>query len=447
MEEETTKTMKIAVAGVGYVGLVSAVGYAHHGHTVTAVDLDTIKVEKLNAGVSPIYEPGLEDLLQEQLRSGRITFTTDNASAYAYADAIVIGVGTPENEDGSANLTAVYQVAHEIGLNIQQDCLVIVKSTVPVGTNDKIEAIVRGALRSAVEVDVVSNPEFLAQGSAVKDTLYGSRIVVGSESAKADAKMRDIYANYGQPIISVSRKSAELVKYASNDFLALKISFVNEIANLCDILGADIEEVTEGMGYDSRIGNSFLRAGIGYGGSCFPKDTKALHWLAEDHGFVLRTIEAAIKINEKQKYTLIHKLRKIMPNLAGKKIAVLGLTFKPNTDDLREAPSIPNIKVLQKEGAVVQAYDPIAMETAATLLGDASIMKNSLEEALEGADACLIFTEWDTICALSTSTFQRWMVRPLVLDGRNCFDKNDMEKAGISYHSIGRPLTKVGQLQ
>ncbi|MBC2021876.1 UDP-glucose/GDP-mannose dehydrogenase family protein [Listeria booriae] len=439
--------MKIAVAGVGYVGLVSAVGFANHGHTVTAVDLDAMKITGLTAGISPIFEPGLEELLQEQLEAGRIHFTTDGASAYADADAIVIGVGTPENEDGSANLSAVYQVAREIGASIQKDCLVIVKSTVPVGTNDKIEAVVRGALRSAVDVDIVSNPEFLAQGTAVHDTLHGSRIVVGSETPKADAKMREIYAEYGQPIISVSRKSAELVKYASNDFLALKISFVNEIANLCDILGADIEEVTEGMGYDERIGKSFLRAGIGYGGSCFPKDTKALHWLAEDHGFILRTIEAAIKINEKQKYALLHKLRKEMPNLAGKKIAVLGLTFKPNTDDLREAPSIPNLRILQQEGAIIQAYDPIAMAQTAKEIGDASIMKDSIEAALEGADACLIFTEWDTICAITPDTFRKWMANPLVLDGRNCFNKNEMEASGIAYKSIGRPLTKVGQLQ
>ncbi|EUJ48380.1 UDP-glucose dehydrogenase family protein [Paenilisteria rocourtiae] len=439
--------MKIAVAGVGYVGLVSAVGFAHHGHMVTAVDVDAMKIAGLTAGISPIFEPGLEALLQEQLAAGRIQFTTDSASAYADAEAIVIGVGTPENEDGSANLAAVYQVAHEIGASMQQDGLVIVKSTVPVGTNDKIEAIVRGALRSAVDVDIVSNPEFLAQGSAVYDTLHGSRIVVGTESATAEAKMRDIYAAYGQPIVSVSRKSAELIKYASNDFLALKISFVNEIANLCDILGADIEEVTEGMGYDPRIGNSFLRAGIGYGGSCFPKDTKALHWLAEDHGFLLRTIEATIKINEKQKYLLLHKLRQEMPTIAGKKIAVLGLTFKPNTDDLREAPSIPNMKVLQKEGAIIQAYDPIAMAQTAEKLGDASIMKDSIEAALEGADVCLIFTEWDEIRAISPDTFKKWMANPIVLDGRNCFNKYEMEAAGIAYQSVGRPLAKVRQLQ
>ncbi|MBC1227728.1 UDP-glucose dehydrogenase family protein [Listeria booriae] len=439
--------MKIAVAGVGYVGLVTAVGFAHHGHMVTAVDLDTQKIAGLTKGISPIYEPGLEALLQEQLAANRIQFTTDGASAYANADAIVIGVGTPENEDGSANLSAIYQVAREIGQSIQKDCLVIVKSTVPVGTNDKIETIVQEALKHAVHVDVVSNPEFLAQGSAIYDTLHGSRIVIGTESRAAEEKMRELYDAYGQPILAVSRRSAELVKYASNDFLALKISFVNEIANLCDILGADIEEVTEGMGYDPRIGNSFLRAGIGYGGSCFPKDTKALHWLAEDHGFVLRTIEAAIKINEKQKYVLMHKLRKELPNLAGKKIAVLGLTFKPNTDDLREAPSIPNMRVLQKEGAIIQAYDPIAMAKTAEILGDATIMKNSVEEALDGADACLIFTEWNEICATLPDTFKNYMATPLVLDGRNCFDKHAMALAGITYQSIGRPLAKVRQLQ
>ncbi|MBC1457754.1 UDP-glucose dehydrogenase family protein [Listeria newyorkensis] len=439
--------MKIAVAGVGYVGLVSALGFAYHGHTVTAVDLDKYKIAGLSAGVSPIFEPGLEELLQEQLAAGRIQFTTDGASAYSDADAIVIGVGTPENEDGSANLNAVYQVANEIGQNIQKDCLVIVKSTVPVGTNDSVEAIVKEALKNRAEVHVISNPEFLAQGSAVYDTLHGSRIIIGTDSEIAEAKMRTIYADYGQPIVVVSRKSAELVKYASNDFLALKISFVNEIANLCDILGADIEEVTEGMGYDARIGNSFLRAGIGYGGSCFPKDTKALHWLAEDHGFVLRTVEAAIKINEKQKYTLIHKLRKEMPHVAGKKIAVLGLTFKPGTDDLREAPSIPNIKVLQREGAIIQAYDPIAMDAVAAQLGDESMMKGSIEEALVGADACLIFTEWDEIRKISPDTFTRWMASPNVLDGRNCFNKYEMEAAGVVYQSIGRPLARVRQLQ
>src|SRR4051794_10567679 len=295
--------MKIAVAGTGYVGLVTGVCLAEHGHSITCVDIDDNKVALMQAGVSPIYEPGLEELMKKNM--GQLTFTTAYKEAYKNADVIFIGVGTPEKQDGSANLTYVYGVAEQIAQSIRKDCVVVVKSTVPIGTNNKIEDIIKGNLAHHVNVYVASNPEFLAQGTAVRDTLHTSRIVIGVEEEYAGEVLKEVYKDFGAPIVVTNRKSAEMIKYASNDFLALKISFINEIANLCEIIGADIEDVALGMGYDKRIGDRFLNAGIGYGGSCFPKDTKALHWLANFHDNELKTVKAAIDVNENQKLKLI----------------------------------------------------------------------------------------------------------------------------------------------
>lgn len=430
--------MRIVVAGTGYVGLVTGACLAEVGHNVTCVDIDEKKVEMMKKGVSPIYEPGLDELLKNNYELGKIDFTLDYINAYRNADVIFIGVGTPEREDGSANLEYVYNVAKQIAENVEKDALVVVKSTVPIGTNDKVEEYIKLNLKNRVNVEVASNPEFLSQGTAVKDTLNASRIVVGVESKKAEETLREVYERFNHPIVVTNRRSAEMIKYASNDFLALKISFINEIANLCEIVGANIEDVAKGMSYDERIGSKFLKAGIGYGGSCFPKDTKALHWLAEDNGYELKTVKATIEVNENQKFRLIRKAIQRHGTLKGMKVAVLGLTFKPGTDDLREAPSIPNIRRLLEEGAEVVAYDPVGAENFKKLYPERVQYVNSPEEALKDADLAFIFTEWDEIKKIEIRKFKELMKSSIVYDGRNCFDINDKELEGIEYYSIGR---------
>jgi len=431
--------MNITVAGTGYVGLVTGVCLAEKGHTITCVDNVKDKISILNQGISPIFEPGLDELIIKNAEAGKLFFTTDYQSVYAKSDVIFIGVGTPENEDGSANLNYVYAVAQQIAESLEQDCLIVVKSTVPIGTNEKIEELIRKHLKNNVQVEVASNPEFLAQGTAVHDTLYASRIVIGVESESAKKTLSDVYMPFEQPILTMNRRSAEMVKYASNDFLALKISFVNDIANLCEVVGANIEDVTKGMSYDKRIGNKFLNPGIGYGGSCFPKDTKALHWLSEEEGYVLRTIKAAIEVNEKQKFTLIKKARRDFSTFKDLKVAILGLTFKPGTDDLREAPSIPNIRLLLNEGANIHAYDPVGIENFKKIYPTQIYYQETLEEALKDADLCFIFTEWDEIRNMDIDLFNTKMKTPYVYDGRNCFSLEKMKKIGINYQSIGRP--------
>lgn len=431
--------INITVAGTGYVGLVTGVCLAEVGHQVICVDNNDKKINLLRQGISPIYEPGLDELIIKNTEKGNLSFTTDYKHAYAHSDVIFIGVGTPENEDGSANLNYVYTVAREIAESVEQDCLVVVKSTVPIGTNDRVETFIKEHLKHDVKIEVASNPEFLAQGTAVRDTLHASRIVIGTESEEAKQILMDVYEPFKLPILHMNRRSAEMVKYASNDFLALKISFVNDIANLCEKVGANIEDVTNGMSYDERIGNRFLNPGIGYGGSCFPKDTKALHWLAEEEGYILRTVKAAIDVNEKQKYALIKKARNDFPTFNGKKVAVLGLTFKPGTDDLREAPSIPNIRLMLNEGAHIQAFDPVGIENYKKLFPDQIAYKHSIEEALEDADLCFIFTEWPEIKEMDLDLFKKQMKTPYIYDGRNCFSLSEIENKGINYHSIGRP--------
>ncbi|KOO50431.1 UDP-glucose dehydrogenase family protein [Priestia koreensis] len=428
--------MKISVAGTGYVGLVTGVCLAEYGHTVTCVDIDERKVALMESGISPIYEPGLEELMNKNME--RLHFTTDYGRAYEDADVIFIGVGTPEKQDGSANLTYVYGVAEEIAASIKKDCVVVVKSTVPIGTNDKIEEVIKSNLQHDVNVYVASNPEFLSQGSAVKDTLNTSRIVIGVEEEFAGSVLQEVYKDFNAPIVVTNRKSAEMIKYASNDFLALKISFINEIANLCEIIGADIEDVAHGMGFDKRIGDKFLNAGIGYGGSCFPKDTKALHWLANFHDYELKTVKAAIDVNENQKLKLIKKSRKYYESLKGLNIAVLGLTFKPGTDDLREAPTLVNIPLMVEDGANVRAWDPVGIENFKKLHPKSVTYCASIEETLQNADICFIFTEWDEVKAFDLNKYSELMKHPIVIDGRNCYQLSDVKKAKIVYDSIGR---------
>ncbi|NDL66969.1 UDP-glucose dehydrogenase family protein [Anaerotalea alkaliphila] len=441
--------MRISVAGTGYVGLVAGVCFAERGHQVTCVDQDQAKVDMLEAGRAPIHEEGLEALMRANREAGRLSYTTDHRGAYGNAEAIFIGVGTPELPDGSADLSHIAQVARQIAESIRQDCLVVVKSTVPVGTNHKVEQFIHDFLPARADgrklrVEVASNPEFLAQGTAVRDTLQAARVVIGTDSAWAEGILQRIYAPFGLPVVSVSRRSAEMVKYAANNFLALKISYMNDIANLCERVGADILEVAEGMRHDRRIGGHFLGAGIGYGGSCFPKDTKALEHLGRQHNYRLRTVQAAIDVNEDQRTLLFRKARNRLISFRGLKVAVLGLTFKPGTDDLRGAPALSNIPLLLEQGALVTAYDPAGQERCRALHpegeeGEGGIRyANSVREALEGAGACFVFTEWPEILSLSPQDFKQRMRTPLVYDGRNIYDRLAMLEAGVEYHAVGR---------
>lgn len=379
------------------------------------------------------------------------------------ANAIFIGVGTPEQPDGSANLIYIAAVARQIAETVEKDCLVVVKSTVPIGTNDKVEQFIKDFLphdgeicvgngegfNRKIRVEVASNPEFLAQGSAVYDTLHAPRIIIGTESKWAENILKKIYEPFNLPIVSVSRRSAEMIKYASNDFLALKISYMNDIANLCERVGADIQDVAKGMSYNARIGRNFLNAGIGYGGSCFPKDTKALSYLARQHGYELRTVKAAIDVNKDQKTMLYKKASTRLITFNGLKVAVLGLTFKPGTDDLREAPSLDNVPLLLEHGAEVYAYDPVGRENFKKRFpegknGQGTIKYvDNIEEALKGANVCFIFTEWDEIKAVKPEEYKKLMRTPLVYDGRNIYSVKDMKEAGVEYYSIGRAWSKI----
>ena len=436
--------MKIAVAGTGYVGLVAGVCFAEVGHDVTCVDVDEKKVEIMRQGISPIYEEGLEELMQKNNAKGNLHYTTDYASAYKDADAIFIGVGTPEMPDGSANLSYIATVSRQIAETVEKDCLVVVKSTVPVGTNDKVEQFIKDFLVHDVKVEVASNPEFLAQGTAVHDTLHAARIIIGTESKEAEAVLMKIYEPFNIPIVSVKRRSAEMIKYACNDFLALKISYMNDIANLCELVGADITDVAKGMSNDERIGARFLNAEIGFGGSCFPKDTKALKFLAKEHGYQLKTVEACVDVNTAQKTRLFEKAKDRMITFNGLKVAVLGLTFKAGTDDLREAPSIDNLQKLLAAGAEVYAYDPKGVDRAKQLFPEGSVNQGtmtyvgSVKEALDKANICFVFTEWPDIKAVTPAEFKENMHTPLVYDGRNLYDVKAMKDAGVEYYSIGR---------
>ena len=436
--------MKIAVAGTGYVGLVAGVCFAEVGHDVTCVDIDENKVKLMESGVSPIYEDGLEELMKKNNATGRLHYTTDYAKAYREAEAIFIGVGTPEMPDGSANLSYIATVCRQIAESIVHDCLVVVKSTVPIGTNDKVEQFIKDFLVNDVKVEVASNPEFLAQGTAVRDTLQAARIIIGTESKEAEAKLMEIYEPFNIPIVSVKRRSAEMIKYACNDFLALKISYMNDIANLCELVGADIQDVAKGMSYDARIGERFLNAGIGFGGSCFPKDTKALKFLAKQYGYELKTVEACVDVNTKQKTRLFEKAKDRMITFSGLKVAVLGLTFKAGTDDLREAPASENIKLLLAQGADIYAYDPAGIQRAKLEFPEGKIDRGSItyvespQEALKDANICFVFTEWPQIKSVTPSQYKEWMRTPLVYDGRNLYTLEEMKNAGIEYYSIGR---------
>lgn len=432
---------KIAIVGTGYVGLVTGVALSDIGHDVTCVDIDEKKVAKMNQGLSPIYEPGLAELMTKNIERGNLHFTTDHSTAFHDADAIYIAVGTPERADGSANLDFVQQVARDIAAHVtDKGAVVVTKSTVPVGTNKLVKHWITEALDRDVQIDVVSNPEFLREGSAVHDTYNGDRIVIGSESEEAANLIEEINKPFGVPVFRTDIESAEMIKYASNAFLAAKISFINEIGTICGKLGANIEDVAQGMGMDKRIGDKFLNAGIGYGGSCFPKDTKALVQIAGGVNHTFDLLESVINVNNKQQQIPVDIAQMVLRGgLEGKKVAMLGLAFKPNTDDMRESASIVLAQKLTDLGANISAFDPIAMDNAKRLLPETVHYAASTKEALQDADVAIIVTEWDEFKDLPLTVFEQQMKQPIVIDGRNCYPLSYVETANIDYYSIGRP--------
>ena len=435
--------MKIAVVGTGYVGLVTGTCLSEVGVDVTCVDVDVNKIENLKKGILPIYEPGLEKLVHKNYKKGRLNFSTNLSESIKGAEVAFIAVGTPPGEDGSADLQYVLAVAREIGENMEEYCVVITKSTVPVGTASKVKKEIQDALdRRGVNIpyDVASNPEFLKEGAAVNDFMKPDRIVIGVESDKARQILDKLYHPFtlnGHPVIFMDIPSAEMTKYAANAMLATKISFMNDIANLCEIMGADVNLVRRGIGSDPRIGNKFIYPGIGYGGSCFPKDVKALVRTANENGYAMRILQSVEEVNEDQKNVLFDKVKKRFGDLSGMKFAIWGLSFKPNTDDMREAPSVVIINKLLAEGASVSAYDPVAMEEAKHDLGDSIHYADDEYGTLENADALLIVTEWSEFRIPDFKEIKSKLKNQIIFDGRNIFDKGDIKNLGFEYHCIG----------
>lgn len=434
--------MKIAVVGTGYVGLVTGTCFAETGNHVTCVDIDVNKVEKMKDGVIPIYEPGLEKLFERNIRQSRLEFTTSLADGIEGADVIFLALPTPAGEDGSADLKYILGVAEDLGHTMTQYAVIVDKSTVPVGTADKVKAKIQA--NASVEFDVVSNPEFLREGVAVDDFMKPDRVVIGTSSDRAKTVMDVLYAplvRQGNPIIYMDEKSAELTKYAANSFLATKITFMNEIANLCELLGADVDMVRKGIGTDNRIGKRFLFSGIGYGGSCFPKDVQALAKSSADANYDFKILEAVMDINHKQKTKLIPKIKEFFNgDLKGKTIAIWGLAFKPNTDDIREAPALYNIDELLEEGAQVRAFDPEAMDNVQVLYHDKVYFASDEYDALQDADILLIVTEWPVFRTPEFDRIKSLLKHPVIFDGRNLYDPNAMGLLGFQYHSVGRKV-------
>ena len=435
----TVICMRIAMIGSGYVGLVSGACLSEFGHSVVCVDKDEAKIEALSRGQIPIFEPGLEDVVAAGVKAGRLTFSTDLATAVRDADAVFIGVGTPSRRgDGHADLTYVYAAAEEIAAALTGYTVVVTKSTVPVGTSRQVEAIIRKANPQAA-FDMASNPEFLREGSALEDFRRPDRVVVGCDSERARAVMREVYRPLflnETPILFTSRETSELIKYAANAFLATKITFINEMADICEKVGGDIQDVARGIGLDGRIGKKFLNAGPGYGGSCFPKDTLALVRTAQELGAPSRIVEAVVAVNDARKSTMARKVEQAFGGVRGKTIAVLGLTFKPNTDDMRDAPSLVIVPALQSEGAKIRAYDPEGMKEARKHLD--MTYCNSAYDALEGADGVVILTEWNEFRALDLAKVKAALKTPLMVDLRNIYGTAQMAEAGFTYVSIGR---------
>lgn len=437
--------MKISVIGTGYVGLVTGTCLAETGNEVICVDIDKAKVEKMRNGIVPIYEPHLDVLFERNIKANRLKFTTSLDEGLAHGDIIFLALPTPEDEDGSADLSYVLNVSEEIGKKIKDYKVIVDKSTVPVGTAEKVQSVI--AKNASCEFDVVSNPEFLREGFAVDDFLKPERIVVGSSSERATALMKKLYSPFvrsGNPIIIMDEKSAELTKYAANSFLATKITFMNEIANYCEKVGADVDMVRAGMGTDSRIGKRFLFPGIGYGGSCFPKDVKALQKAGKDVDYDFKILNSVIEINSAQKTILLPKIESYFKNdLKGKNIAIWGLAFKPETDDIREAPSIDMMEALLEKGAKLQVFDPEAMPNIEKRFGNRLNYSESMYAALENADALLICTEWSIFRTPNFSKLNQLLKQPTIFDGRNLYNVNEIEAEGFTYISIGRKATNL----
>ena len=433
--------MKLVMIGSGYVGLVSGACFSDFGHDVICVDKDTTKIEQLRGGGIPIYEPGLDDLVRTATKSGRLVFTTDLREAVAGADAVFIAVGTPSRRgDGHADMVYVHAAAKEIAAALTGFTVIVNKSTVPVGTGDEVERIIRQTNPDA-DFTVVSNPEFLREGAAINDFKRPDRVVIGADDARGLAAMREVYRPLvigRSTIVEMSRRSAELTKYAGNAFLATKIAFINEIADLCEKVGADVLQVAHGIGLDKRIGSKYLHPGPGYGGSCFPKDTLALLKTADDFDAPQRIVEAVVTANDRRKRAMGRKIIDVLDgDVRGRRIAILGLTFKPNTDDMRDAPSIAIVRALQDAGAQVHAHDPVGVEQAKKVLSDVNYHEDPYQ-AMDGADAVVIVTEWDAFRALDLPRIKSRLARPIMVDLRNIYPRDIVEAAGLTYHAIGR---------
>ncbi len=437
--------MRIAVVGTGYVGLVTGTCFAEFGVEVTCVDNVAEKIDKLNHGIIPIFEPGLEDLVRKNTSEGRLFFSTDVGTAVANAQVVFIAVGTPPLPDGSADLSYVEEVARIIASCLNGYKVVVTKSTVPIGTGERIKEIIAGIAPKG-DFDIASNPEFLREGSAIEDFMRPDRVVIGAESERAIDILKDIYSPLyliETPFVITSVKSAEMIKYASNAFLAVKISYINEIAEICERVGADVHHVSRGMGLDRRIGPKFLHPGPGFGGSCFPKDTHALVQIAAQNGYTLETVSAAIRVNAARPDAILAKVRALLPDQRGRRIGILGLAFKPNTDDMREAPSIPIITALRRAGAIISAFDPVAMPAAAELLAGMDVrFANDAYDAAGEADLLLLVTEWNQFRKLDLERLKKRMSAPRVVDCRNVFDPLEMLAMGFHYRCVGRPTAQ-----
>ncbi|WP_088067426.1 UDP-glucose dehydrogenase family protein [Gottfriedia luciferensis] len=430
--------MNICVVGTGYVGLVSGTCFSEIGNNVVCIDIDSKKIEKILQGEMPIYEPGLDKLVLKNVAEGRLKFSTSLKEGMEKADVVIIAVGTPPKADGSANLEFVEAVAKEIGENLNSYKVIVTKSTVPVGTNKHVKNIISQSNKSGHTFDVASCPEFLREGSAIYDTMNMERAIIGTETTKAAEVLTELHKPFNTNIIVTSIETAEMIKYAANAFLAVKISFINEIANLAEKVGADVQEIAQGIGADDRIGPKFLQAGVGYGGSCFPKDVSALISIAQNAGSPMSILETITKVNDNQRYVIVEKIKNYYASeIAGKHFAVLGLAFKPNTDDMRDAPSIDIIRELTAAGAKVTAYDPVAAENAKKVIPNLTT-KDDIYDVIEGKDAVVILTEWSDIRELDLDRVKSTLVKPVIFDGRNVFNCDEINKKGFYYESIGR---------
>ncbi len=435
--------MNICIIGTGYVGLVTGVCFAEFGLNVTCVDNDAEKIKMLQQGIIPFYEPGLEEMTKKALREGRISFTTEIKKGVQNALVIFIAVGTPSKNDGSVDLSYIENVAKEIAEVMDGYKVIVTKSTVPVGTGKLIEKIIKEHQKVKVSFDIASNPEFLREGSAIEDFMRPNRVVIGAESEQAKAILKDLYRPLyliETPFIITDINTAEMIKYASNSFLGTKISFINEMANICEKVGADVHLVAKGMGLDNRIAPKFLHPGPGFGGSCFPKDTKAIVKIAKDHGYDFEIVKAVIKVNERQKLLMVEKIEKATGNLKNKLIGVLGLTFKPNTSDMREAPSITIINHLLKKGAKIKAYDPAGLEEAKKIFKDKISYEKDTYTAIKDCDAMVIITEWNQFRNLDWDKVKKLMRGNTIVDLRNIYEPEKMIELGFNYHCVGRPI-------